>query len=168
MFDDLTLPDRGAVFNSLNLPHAEVIFVVLGIGCLVAGKKLWWVVIGILGFYLGVQGAEALGTASQNMIFIVGTIAGAIAALLARSFANIVGIIAGFVIGGYIAASYAAQLGIASPGQELVFFILLGIIFAQFMHAGTDFAIIIVTSILGAAMVPVSYTHLTLPTKRIV
>src|SRR5512147_2886417 len=96
------------MLNLLNL--------VLGGALLVAGRKLFWLFVGVAGFVTGIQLATRFWQGSDVLAIIVGLVIGVIFALLAIFLQAAIIAIAGFLTGGYILTVLATTLGIDVTG----------------------------------------------------
>jgi hypothetical protein len=122
---------------------------------LTLGRRLFWLFVAIAGFYVGVEVVRVVLAAQPSWVmWTVGVGAGLLGALLAMFFQRV-----GFAVGGFYAGGYAA-LVIAerfAPGAVggTVFFIggLAGALFAAWLM---DWAIIVMSCMVGAALVVAS------------
>ncbi|MCP4662841.1 MAG: hypothetical protein GY856_46200 [bacterium] len=137
-----------------DLVAADYIAIAIGIALLVFGRKLYWLVLGGLGFLGGLWLASRyldLGSAGLELgiAFLLG-IVGAVAAVMAQKIAIAVG---GFLIGGaavlWLAQPYAPELGVwlwllAILGAAL------GVFFAAILF---EAALIVLSSLVGAGLI---------------
>jgi hypothetical protein len=132
----------------------DIFRLVLGLIVLTAGRKLFWLVVGVIGFIVGITLAPQLfGNLPPWVILVIALIAGLVGALLAV-FLQTVGIgLAGFVGGGYIAVSLLTILGWQANGLAWLPFVIGGIIGLVLILALFDLALIVLSSLIGASMV---------------
>ncbi len=81
-------------------------FVTIGLGIvmLVAGRKLFWLFVGVVGFTVGIGMAERFFPGeSETTLLILALITGVLFAVLALFLKRIAVGVAGFVAGGYLA-----------------------------------------------------------------
>lgn len=132
----------------------NVINLILGAALLVAGRKLFWLFVGVAGFVTGIQLATRFWQGPDWLIIVVGMVVGVIFALLAISLQAFVIGIAGFLIGGYIFSVLAAMLGIELAGVTtwIVYIVggLIGLLLVSFLF---DWALILLSSLAGASLV---------------
>jgi hypothetical protein len=126
--------------------------IVAGALLLLLGRKLYWLFVGIAGFYVGVELARALFAGQASWLIWLGAIgAGLIGAILAMLFQRV-----GFALGGFYAGSYVALLIVErfAPGSAGAgAFVIGGVVGAVFAVLIMDWAIIILSCLLGAALV---------------
>jgi len=130
-----------AVFNAL-----------LGIGLLVAGRKLFWLFIAAAGFIAGVQLAGRFLDGPEWVILIIGLVVGVLFAVLAV-FLRVIAIgLAGFFMGGSILTAMAGAMGVADGGGWIVYIIggVIGILLVSLLF---DWALITLSSFAGAALI---------------
>src|SRR5512143_2701777 len=98
--------------------------VILGGALLVAGRRLFWLLVGGIGFVIGVQLAPRLlhGSELLNIAAAIGL--GILFALLAVFVESAAIGLAGFLGGGYILSGVASALGIGSGGAGIAAFII--------------------------------------------
>jgi hypothetical protein len=136
----------------------SVINLVLGGALLVAGRKLFWLFVGVAGFVTGMQLAARFWQGSETVALIFGLVVGVFFALLAIFLQALVIGVAGFLIGGYIVSALAAMLGIDLTGAMIwIVYIaggILGVILLSFVF---DWALIILSSLAGASLVVQSF-----------
>ena len=131
-----------------------IIEILLGIALLVAGNRLFWVFVGVMGFILGLFLAGLLFKSQPEWVFIVTSLAfGLIGAALARSFQQLMVVLAGFVAGGYIISSLITMFHFNIPISPQILFVLCGLIGAALVTSLFDWAVIVLSSISGAALV---------------
>ena len=133
------------MINTINL--------ILGAALLFAGRKLFWLFIGIIGFITGLQLAARLWPGSDLVAVIVGVIIGIIFAVLAVFIEALAIGIAGFLAGGFILTTFTAMLGL---NEGILFWLfygfggIIGILLVMFLF---DWALIILSSLAGAALI---------------
>ncbi|MBN2001061.1 DUF4203 domain-containing protein [candidate division KSB1 bacterium] len=126
---------------------------IVGIALLLAGRKLFWLFVGCVGFLAGATYIPELlpGLESQTQIFLsLGAgIAGALIAIFVKKFA--IGM-AGFLGGVYIALSFLNVISL--PGiPEWIIIIIAGVLGAIVMYALFDLALIVLSSVTGAILI---------------
>lgn len=136
----------------------NLINLILGAALLFAGRKLFWLFVGVAGFVTGVQLATRFWQGSSLVAIIVGLIIGVIFAFLAIFLQALVIYIAGFLIGGYIFTVLATMLGVDVTGATtwIVYIIggVIGLILIRFLF---DWALITLSSLAGASLVLQSF-----------
>jgi len=131
-----------------------VIEILLGIALLIAGNRLFWLFVGVMGFILGLYLAGLLFKGQPEWVFIVASLAfGLVGAVLARSFQQLMVVLAGFVAGGYIISSLINMFHFNIPVSPQILFVLCGLVGAALVTSLFDWAVIVLSSISGAALV---------------
>lgn len=130
-------------------PFADI---VAGALLLILGRKLFWLFVGIAGFYLGFEVARTL--AVEQPAWLVLTIAigaGLIGAVLAILLQRV-----GFAVGGFYSAGYIALLVAErfAPGSVgVAAFLVGGVIGAVLAALLMDWAIVVLSCLVGAALI---------------
>lgn len=126
--------------------------IILGLVLLVFGRKLFWLFVAIAGFLVGMEFAGViLGDQPQWVLVVVAGIAGLLGALLAVFAERIAFSLAGFFAGSYLALIVAQSLSV--NGHSVVWFGVGGVIGAMFAALVMDWAIIILSCLVGAGAV---------------
>jgi hypothetical protein len=124
---------------------------ILGIGLLLAGRKLFWLFIAAAGFFAGVELINRFWHGPEWLSIVVGLVVGLLFALLAMGLKTVAIGIAGFFLGGSALLSLATAFGM-ERGLFILYIIggILGIIFISVFF---DWALIIISSLAGASMI---------------
>lgn len=127
--------------------------VILGSGLLLAGRRLFWLLLGAIGFAVGVETARRLihGTDLVTLAAAIGL--GILFALLAVFIESIAIGLAGFLGGGYVLFALAGILGLQGRVADITAFVIGGIIGVALVILLFDWALISISSLAGAAMV---------------
>lgn len=126
---------------------------ILGGALLLAGRKLFWLLVGAIGFVIGVEVAARFFHGSNLIALLAGLLLGVVFAVLAIFVESIAIGIAGFLGGGYILQSLAAFVGFDQGALTWIAFIVGGIIGVILVAALLDWALITISSLAGASMV---------------
>jgi hypothetical protein len=126
---------------------------ILGSLLLVAGRKLFWLLIGILGFTSGMQLATRYFSGPEWLAILVGLIVGIIFAALAIFVQTLAIWLAGFLAGGYVLSILAEMLNIDAGSYNWLIYIIGGIIGVILVGLLFDWAIITLSSFAGASLV---------------
>jgi hypothetical protein len=127
--------------------------IVLGIIILTRGRRLYWLFLGGVGFFLGFGLAERLTHGQHGVIVIIAVVAGVAGALLAvflQKFAIIAG---GFLGGGYLLVELFRELGIAVVHYDWLVFLLGGICGAFLMWLLFGWTLVVLSSVLGSVLI---------------
>jgi hypothetical protein len=128
----------------------NLINVVLGGVLLLAGRKLFWLFVGAVGFVTGLQLATSLWQGPEGLALVFGLIIGVIFALLAIFMQTITIGIAGFLAGGFILNAMAVMFGLDAGWIIYIIGGLIGLALVIFLF---DWAIITLSSLAGASLV---------------
>ena len=142
-------------FNSLFYGYPVGIpAVILGLIILILGRKLFWLFVGAVGFVYGLQLASYyLYGQSDWAVLLAGLLAGILGAVFAIFLQKIAVVIGGFFAGGYLILNLITMWGWHS-GRGLWFLSLIGGIMGAIVAAAYfDWALVILSSLTGAAMV---------------
>ena len=135
----------------------SVFDLVLGILLLVAGRRLFWLLVGAIGFALGVMLATQYFHGTELTTVLAGLVLGLIFALLAVFLESVAIGIAGFLGGGYVLLSIAGMLGLIQNNQNSlltwVIFAVGGVIGVILVALLFSWALITISSLAGASMV---------------
>jgi len=127
---------------------------IFGGALLLAGRKLFWLFVAVLGFLAGFQFTSSVWQGPEGLAIIVGLVIGIIFALLAIFLQAIAIGIAGFLAGGYILTVLANMIGLEAVGAlSWIIYIaggVIGVILVSFLF---DWAIITLSSLAGASLV---------------
>lgn len=124
---------------------------ILGIGLLLFGRKLFWLFVATAGFFAGVEFATRVWQGSETLTIIVGLVVGLLFALLAMALKTLAISIAGFFLGGSALLSLASAFGIERG--NLILYIIGGILGIILISIFFDWALIIISSLAGASMI---------------
>lgn len=141
------------MFGALNL-----INLIVGAVLLVAGRKLFWLLVGAIGFALGVMLATRFFHGNELTMILAGLALGFIFALLAIFLESIAIGIAGFLGGGYVLLTIAGMLGLDRGGiWSWVIYAIGGILGILLVAMLFKWALIIISSLVGASLVVAAF-----------
>jgi hypothetical protein len=130
------------------------ISILVGIALLVAGRRLFWLFVGAAGFLYGLGVAPRLYPDQPELVVMLMAIAaGVIGAVLAIFLQKIAIGLAGALLGGYLLAGLGRNLGGELGSSELLLFIVGGIVGAILVIILFDWALIVLSSLAGAALI---------------
>ena len=138
-----------------------IYYLFAGIALLILGRKLFWLFAGLIGFLLGLNLAQQFFPGlSQSTLVIIALGVGALGAFLAVMLQKIAIGLVGFIAGGYLVYLLLPTLSIQLGNLIWLFVILGGILGAILASSMFDWALILLSSAVGASVI---VTHLTLP-----
>jgi hypothetical protein len=130
-----------------------ILEIALGAGLLLAGRKIFWLLVGAIGFIIGVQIAIRFFHGQEGISIIVGLALGIVLALTAIFLETIAIGIAGFLGGGYVLLSLAGMLGLDKGAFTWIIFLLGGIVGSVLVAFLFNWAVITISSLAGASMI---------------
>ncbi len=131
----------------------QLLNLLLGAALLFIGRKLYWLLVGIIGFTAGILfTSRFLHIESEILVVLIGLGVGILFAMLAVFVQSLAIGAAGFFGGGYILLGFAGMLGLDKGILSLVVFILGGVIGVVLIAFLFDWALITISSLAGASM----------------
>jgi Domain of unknown function (DUF4203) len=150
-----------AVQNPFPPVHFSVAIVgaLIGVVILLFGRKLFWLCVAAVGFAAGVEIApHVVHEPSPLMALIIALVLGLIGALLALFLQKIAIAVLGFLAGGKLAGAIAAAFLVHYAQYSAIIFVVGGIIGAILLLVLFDWALIIVSSLIGAHLIQSAIT----------
>jgi hypothetical protein len=127
---------------------------VLGILLLLFGRRVFWLFVAVAGFIAGLTFATQLMSGQPELvILLIAIIAGVIGAFLGIMLEGLAILIAGFLAGGYLATTLVVSLGLTLSAGYWVIYIIGGIVGLLLVAALFDWAIIILSALLGVEII---------------
>jgi uncharacterized protein DUF4203 len=145
---------------ALQNPFPQMEFSVAIVGALIGmvtlffGRKLFWLCVAAVGFAAGVEIAPHLVHEPSPMLALtIAVVLGFIGALLALFLQKIAIAVFGFLAGGKLAAAIAAAFFVHYAQYSTIIFVVGGLIGAILLLTLFDWALIIVSSLIGAHLI---------------
>lgn len=141
----------GGILDSLGVAGtALAVRIAIGAALLMLGRRLYWLFVGAVGFVVAIDLASVYLTGSEPWVRLaIGIVVGLIGALLAIFLQKLAVAIAGFAAAAYFSAALMEAFAL-EPSVELVIIIVAGIIGAILAGALFDWALILLSSMIGA------------------
>ena len=131
-----------------------IVRVLVGLSLLILGRRLFWLFVGAIGFILGIDlASNFLTNQPEWVVLVIGLAIGIIGAVLAMAVQQVAVVVGGFVAGGVAALSLMRLLELQGDLAVWIPFIIGGIIGAILMGVLFDWALIILSSLTGAALI---------------
>src|SRR6059036_4064884 len=128
-----------------------IVGALIGVVILLFGRKLFWLCVAAVGFAAGVEIAPHLVNEPSPLLQLtVALVLGLIGALLAFLLQKIAVAVVGFLAGGKLASAIAAAFFVHYAQYSTIIFVIGGIIGAILLLAVFDWALIVVSSFIGA------------------
>ena len=138
-----------------------IFYLLAGAALLILGRKLFWLFAAAIGFLFGLSLAQqALPGQSQTVHLIIALILGGLGAVLTVLIEKIAIGLVGFIAGGYLVHLLLPTLSINLGSLFWLAVIIGGVIGAVLASTMFDWALIILSSGIGASVIT---NHLTLP-----
>jgi len=131
-----------------------IVGVLIGVIILFFGRKLFWLCVAAVGFSVGVEIAPLLvNEASSLLALVIALLFGVLGALLALFLQKIAIAVLGFLAGGKVATAVAASFFVQYAQYSTIIFVIGGIIGAILLLAVFGWALIVVSSFIGAYLI---------------
>lgn len=142
----------------MGIPHhlaaTPIVQVLMGLLLLCLGRKLFWLFVGVIGFFAGAHFGQELAAGQPEMVlFVIAVVVGLFGALLAIFLQYAAVILAGGVAGGMLAMRLGLLLGFTTQPMEVLCFVVGAILAAILIATLFDWALIILSAATGAMMV---------------
>ena len=132
----------------------KTIYLLIGIGLLTLGRRLFWLFVGSVGFIAGFTCAqEFLAIQSSMATAIIATVTGVVGALVSIFMQGFAVGIAGFLAGSYILYVILSFFGLQANGPPWLIYIAGGAAGTVCMFIIFDWALIVISSLMGAAFI---------------
>ncbi len=142
----------------VNLP-IPILSLLIGAAILLFGRKLFWLCVAAVGFATGVEIAPHLVREPSTLLALtLALVLGFIGALLALGLQKLAIAIVGFLTGGKLTLAIAAAFFLHFPLHQGVIFLLGGVIGALLLLFVFDWALVVLSSVVGAYLVQSSIT----------
>jgi hypothetical protein len=126
----------------------------IGIVVLFFGRKLFWLCVAAVGFLAGIELAPHLVNEPSPLLQLaVAVVLGLLGALLAFLLQKIAIAVVGFLAGGKLAGAIAAAFFVHYAQYSTIIFVVGGLIGAILLLALFDWALIVVSSLIGAHLI---------------
>jgi Domain of unknown function (DUF4203) len=131
-----------------------IVGALIGIVILLFGRKLFWLCVAAVGFTAGVEIAPHLVHEPTPLLALAVALAlGLIGALLALFLQKIAIAVLGFLAGGKLAGAIAAAFFVQYTQYSTIIFLVGGVIGAILLLVLFDWALIVVSSLIGAHLI---------------
>ena len=128
--------------------------VLIGVVVLFFGRKLFWLCVAAIGFAAGVELAPRLVQEPSVLVSLtIALLLGIMGALLALFLQKIAIAVLGFLAGGKLAGAIAAAFFVHYAQHSAIIFVIGGIIGAILLLVLFDWALIVVSSLIGAHLI---------------
>lgn len=137
-----------------SLPFTPAVQIIAGLFVLFLGRRLFWVFVGVVGFFAGLQfGLKVFSGVADWLLLLLSILAGAICAGLSILLQRVAVAIAGALVGGMIAIRLAPMVGLHSSGEIGAASIAGALLAAVLLTVLFDPVLIFLSALVGAVMV---------------
>lgn len=141
------------------MSFTAIVPILLGLAVLLAGRELFWLFVGAVGFVLGFNFvAQFLGDQPLWLAVIIGVLAGIVGAVLAGFLQQAAVAVVGFLAGGYLVLTLAQLIGLEPGLLRWVIVVAGGIVGAVLVIALFDYALVFLSAGTGAALLSQAFT----------
>src|SRR5438093_1500366 len=141
------------LFPPMNL-SIPIFSILIGVVILFFGRKLFWLCVAAIGFAAGVELAPHLVQDPSALLSLtIALLLGIIGALLALFLQKIAIAVLGFLAGGKLAGAIAAAFFVHYAQHSTIIFVIGGVIGAILLLVLFDWALIVVSSLIGAHLI---------------
>jgi len=131
-----------------------IVGALIGAVILLFGRKLFWLCVAAVGFAAGVEIAPHLVHEPSSLLALsIALILGLIGALLALFLQKVAIAVLGFLAGGKLAGAIAAAFFVHYAQYSTIIFVVGGLVGAILLLALFDWALIVVSSLIGAHLI---------------
>jgi hypothetical protein len=131
-----------------------IVGVLIGVAILFFGRKLFWLCVAAVGFAVGVEIAPHLVNEPSSLLaLVIAVVFGLLGALLALFLQKVAIAVLGFLAGGKLATAIAASFFVHYAQYSTIIFVAGGIIGAILLLAVFGWALIVVSSFIGAYLI---------------
>ena len=143
-------------FDSMHF-SVPIVGALIGVVVLFFGRKLFWLCVAAVGFLAGIELAPHLINEPSALLQLTFAIVlGLIGALLALFLQKIAIAVFGFLAGGKLAGAIAAAFFVHYAHYSTVIFVVGGLIGAILLLTLFDWALIVVSSLIGAHLIQIA------------
>jgi hypothetical protein len=131
-------------------PETPFLTLIAGVALLIAGRRLFWLFVGLVGFFTVYRWFEPYHGAPTSGRWLLAILAGVIGIVLAIFLQRVAIAMAGFLAGGWFAAQLLGLHMANARGGDLLIFLVAGVLAAILAVALFDLALIVLSSLAGA------------------
>jgi hypothetical protein len=133
---------------------AAIVGVLIGVVILFFGRRLFWLCVAAVGFAVGVEIAPLLVNEPSSLLaLLIALLFGVLGAFLALFLQKVAIAVLGFLAGGKLATAIAAAFFVHYAQYSTIIFVIGGIIGAILLLALFGWALIVVSSFIGAYLI---------------
>jgi hypothetical protein len=134
-------------------PETPLLAILAGLVLLVAGRRLFWLFVGLVGFITVYRWLEPHPVAQPSGRWLLAILAGVVGIVLAIFLQRVAIAVAGFFAGGWFAVQLLGLHMTHPRGGDLLVFVIAGVLAAVLAMALFDLALIVLSSLAGADLI---------------
>ena len=131
----------------------DIVPFLFGSAILLFGRVLYWLFVGVVAYFLGLELATNFISGGQGLIMLIAIISGIVGIALAIAARYMAVGLAGFIVGGYLFNQIAIEFDFAAGEFGWLIFVgggVLGVLMVGFL---SDWAVILLSTFMGAFLV---------------
>jgi len=132
---------------------SRLLALIAGVVLLVAGRRVYWLLVGLLGFVVGFTLAAEYLQGPEWVTLAAGLAVGLLASGLAVFFQKIAISVAGFLIGGLAVLWWAEQVNWGEPWWVWALGLAAGLVGSYLTRTVFEMALVVLSSVLGATFI---------------
>jgi hypothetical protein len=134
-------------------PEAPVLALIAGAVLLIAGRRLFWLFVGLVGFFTVYRWFEPYSGAGPNLRWAIAILAGLAGIVLAIFLQRVAIAVAGFLVGGWFMAGVLGFQFAHARGMDLLLVLVAGVVAAFLALLAFDVALVVLSSLAGAQLI---------------
>jgi hypothetical protein len=139
----------------------DYIYILLGVILLILGRRLFWLLVGVVGFVVGLNLVPLLVTDQPAWtILLLALLAGLVGSVLAVFLQRLMVALAGFLAAGYVLIQLLGYFQVDPGNITWLVFLVGGTFGAVLAYTTFDWALVILSSLTGAALLVEGLTRL--------
>ena len=134
-------------------PETPILVLLAGVALLVAGRRLFWLFVGLVGFFTVYQWFEPYSGTLSSGRWVLAVAAGLLGILLAIFLQRFAVALAGFFVGGWAVVQFLGLSLANARTADVVIFVVAGIIAAILAVKVFEIALVFLSSLAGASLI---------------
>jgi hypothetical protein len=131
-------------------PETPILALIAGAALLIAGRRLFWLFVGLVGFFTVFRWFAPDPGSGRWLIAILAGVLGIVLAIFLQKLAVAV---AGFLVGGWFVAGLLGVQLANARGGDLLLVVIAGVVAAVFAVWVFDLALVVLSSLAGAGLI---------------
>lgn len=132
-------------------PETPILALIAGAALLIAGRRLFWLFVGVVGFFTVYQWFAPYS--GSGLRWVIAILAGLLGIVLAIFLQKLAVALAGFLVGGWFIAGLLGEHLATARGGDLLLIVIAGVIAAVLAVVLFDIALAVLSSLAGAGLI---------------